>query len=154
MYFFCVNVLIIKNPLLYFALSYRIDSYIVLKFMNAKNTSASASSAKATKVATKSINAKKASSKQVNSKQQAAKPSSYKTNVLDVNAYLKVERLKLGYCIDELLKSNKLNSSSEVMLRKAKKDTATYKHIEANVRKTKNGFNAFYLLQYLHKVCK
>lgn len=60
MYFFCVNVLIIKNPLLYFALGYQIDSYIVLKFMNAKNTSASASSTKATKVASKVIKSKKA----------------------------------------------------------------------------------------------
>lgn len=103
----------------------------------------------ATNVAT-TDKAKKAK-KQV---KQGSTESSYKVRVLDTNKALKVERLKLGYCIDDLLKVASLDSKFKQVLSKAKKDSATYKGIEANVKRTKNGFNAFYLLQYLHKTCK
>jgi hypothetical protein len=85
---------------------------------------------------------------------KAKEVSSYKANVLEANKALKTERLKLGYCIDDLLKLSSLDSKFVSYLRKAKKDSVTYKLIETNVKKTKKGFNAFYLLQYLYKNCK
>jgi hypothetical protein len=92
--------------------------------------------------------------KQSPAKNEAKKESEYKTKVLDANKELKKERLKLGYCIDDLLKLTNLDSKFAAYLKKAKKDSTIYKTIETNVKKTKKGFNAFYLLQYLHKNCK
>lgn len=92
--------------------------------------------------------------KQGQAKNEAKKISTYETKVLNPNKELKKERLKLGYCIDDLLKLNSLDSKFAAYLKKAKKDSNIYKNIETNVKKTKKGFNAFYLLQYLHKNCK
>ena len=92
--------------------------------------------------------------KVTNVKKETKKESNYKKRVLDPNKELKKERLKLGYCIDDLLKLTTLETSFAVYLRKAKKDNITYKKIELEVRKSKKGFTAFYLLQYLNKVCK
>lgn len=92
--------------------------------------------------------------KQGQAKNEAKKASKYKKRVLDPNNELKKERLKLGYCIDDLLKLKTLEASFGTLLRKAKKDSVTYKKIELEVRKSKKGYTAFYLLQYLNKVCK
>ena len=92
--------------------------------------------------------------KQGEAKNEAKKVSAYETKVLNANKELKKERLKLGYCIDDLLKLTILDSKFAAYLKKAKKDSTIYKTIETNVKKTKKGFNAFYLLQYLNKVCK
>ena len=92
--------------------------------------------------------------KQGQAKNEAKKASKYKKRVLDPNNELKKERLKLGYCIDDLLKLKTLEASFSVYLRKAKKDSVIYKKIELEVRKSKKGYTAFYLLQYLNKVCK
>jgi hypothetical protein len=92
--------------------------------------------------------------KQGRAKIEPKKISAYETKVLNANKELKKERLKLGYCIDDLLKLTSLDSKFAAYLKKAKKDSTIYKNIETNVKKTKKGFNAFYLLQYLHKVCK
>ena len=78
----------------------------------------------------------------------------YKTNVIEFNKLLKVYKLKLGYCIDLLLSQTNLNPKFATLLRKAKKDSVLYKAMETDVRKSKKGYSAFYLLQYLHKVCK
>lgn len=80
--------------------------------------------------------------------------NSYQSNVLEFNKLLKVYKLKLGYCIDLLLSQPTLNPKFATLLRKAKKDSVVYKKIELEVRKSKKGYTAFYLLQYLHKVCK
>lgn len=85
---------------------------------------------------------------------QVSTEKSYKNLVLETNKSLKIERLKLGYCIDDLLKLTTLDANFKTYLNRAKKDSAIYKKLEANVKKTKKGFNAFYLLQYLYKNCK
>ncbi len=92
--------------------------------------------------------------KQKPAKVEVKEISLYASNVLNVNKELKKERLKLGYCIDDLLKLANLPIQYKGILSKAKKDSISYKLIETNVKKTKNGFNSFYLLQYLHKVTK
>ena len=108
-----------------------------------------------TKKVIASVPLKKANDyKQGQAKSEAKKASKYKKRVLDPNNELKKERLKLGYCIDDLLKLKTLEASFSVYLRKAKKDSVIYKKIELEVRKSKKGDTAFYLLQYLHKVCK
>lgn len=85
---------------------------------------------------------------------QISTEKSYKNLVLETNKSLKIERLKLGYCIDDLLKLTTLDGNFKTYLNRAKKDSAIYKKLEVNVKKTKKGFNAFYLLQYLYKNCK
>lgn len=108
-----------------------------------------------TKKVIASVPLKKANDyKQGQAKIEAKKASKYKKRVLDPNNELKKERLKLGYCIDDLLKLKTLEASFAVYLRKAKKDSLIYKKIELEVRKSKKGYTAFYLLQYLNKVCK
>jgi hypothetical protein len=92
--------------------------------------------------------------KQKSAKVEVKEISQYTKNVLNVNKELKKERVKLGYCIDDLLKLANLPTQYKSILSKAKKDSVSYKLIETNVKKTKNGFNAFYLLQYLHKATK
>lgn len=92
--------------------------------------------------------------KQKPTKLEVKQISQYAANVLNVNKELKKERLKLGYCVDDLLKLANLPAQYKSILSKAKKDSVSYKLIETNVKKTKNGFNAFYLLQYLHKATK
>lgn len=114
-----------------------------------------ATSVKESKKVTASAPLKKANDyKQGQAKSEAKKASKYKKRVLDPNNELKKERLKLGYCIDDLLKLKTLETSFGILLRKAKKDSIIYKKIELEVRKSKKGFTAFYLLQYLNKVCK
>lgn len=85
---------------------------------------------------------------------QVSTEKSYKNLVLETNKSLKINRLKLGYCIDDLLKLDTLPINFKTYLNRAKKDSVTYKIIETNVKQTKKGFNAFYLLQYLYKNCK
>jgi hypothetical protein len=84
------------------------------------------------------------------------KVSNYKTNVIEANKALNVEKNSLGAYIDLLIK---YDSVLCIEFRSYLKDIkegnkANYENLKKVVRTTKNGkFNQFYTLQGLQKIC-
>lgn len=87
-----------------------------------------------------------------------AKESDYKQQVLNSNAILKTECVKLGYAVKVLVNNLNLltiNQAQKSLLMDVNNKPEQYKHCANNCRKSKNGnYSPFYVLQYLYKHTK